>query len=195
MLDAKTAENYRKHLTPIAGSKPLLLLELGAGDGRQAEWWLENLLYGLTDRYLGLDRHWENSPGVEAAARKRLSKYNGKAVLATWAQLDCNTAELWAILHGFGGPDIVHLLPSRDHTASQIHEDLLATWQLLRVGGVLIQSGYRPRGRRHRSLVVQDTLDEFFRTHTSHPAAGCALDNRAPEILAMNHQAIIRKKE
>ena len=157
-----------------------MFVDLGVGDGERGEWLLDNILVGLHDRYVGLDS-WKSHPEQEDQARRRLGRFGENAVLL-------RNLEIMEILcvdsprHYLVKPGI-DMLHCADigNTWVCYGLDMMAAFLMMTVGGLLIVSDYRQKGRR-KNPALQQAADGFARSASD-----------KIEIVVRNSQAIYRK--
>ncbi len=130
-------KDWEKHLVPEAGRFPRqTLLELGAGEGRSAVWFLDNVLPLADSRYIGIDC-WgtsRRSARAEDRCRRALAPYRGKAALCK------GPIEMY--LPMLEGPYHVVYIDAAKDTESVVHYSELV-WPMVAPGGLVIWADYR----------------------------------------------------
>lgn len=124
---------WQRILKPYAGRKNVRYLEIGVFEGRSLFWMLENVLTHPQSRAVALDAFW---PSYEPTFLSNLEKsgvaYKVKIVKGL------SRFELRQLpVHSF---DIIYVDAS--HTADNTLSDMVLSWDLLKVGGLMIIDDY-----------------------------------------------------
>lgn len=165
---------WQQYVVPLRGATdgPLHLLEIGVYDGRSACWWLDNLLTGPYDRYVGIDpfdkslmQHPRRMSGIEDRARANLATYGAKATIIKAKSQDVLTANsLYAHLIPSWRFDVVYI--DGDHELPGVMDDTVAVWPLVKTGGIVIWDDYIG-GKRYgpRRFQIRDAIAPFLLNH------------------------------
>lgn len=169
---------WKEYLVPLRQSLtgPMRLLEIGIFEGRAACWFLDNVLTGPADLYVGIDP-WEidvmdarrfprNDEGeqklrdVEARGRGNLAVYGSKAQIIK--------ARSWDALH-YQAPWLDRMAARTFHAAyidgvhglGPVALDTLNVWPLIEPGGIIIWDDYR-RPKPKREPQIFQALEPFL---------------------------------
>jgi predicted O-methyltransferase YrrM len=132
---------WKKMLAPFAGKPDVRYLEIGILEGRSFLWALEHVLTHPTSHATGidisiLDRMRSNVEKSGAAERVRLVEGSSKRELRRLP---------------FDSFDIIYIDGS--HAADDVLSDAVLSWELLKVGGILIFDDYEYDG----SFIAEDS--------------------------------------
>ena len=128
---------WTKVLEPFKGRPDVRYMEIGAYEGRSVVWMLENILTNPSSRVTGIDifdgpykeRYFANLERTGASAKV--------TTITGYSQLALRELPLDSF-------DIVYVDGS--HLKSDVLEDAVLSWRLLRAGGVMIFDDYRWAG-------------------------------------------------
>ena len=173
--------SWAKLLSDFKGKPGINYLEIGTFEGRSALWMLENILTHPTARLTIIDVFGENNYSTFTSNVNLSGEANKFTILSGFSthrirELSFNSIDL-AYIDG-SGKGIVML------------SDLVNTWNLLKVDGVIICSRYSLNERLRRALNLQpgdpgphEAIDAFLKLY-----------NPYITILAFQeHQVFIRK--
>ena len=140
--------SFDKHLNEFKGKPGINYLEIGTFEGRSALWMLENILTHSTSRLTIIDVFAENNYETFVANVNLSGEPSKFTILSGFSahrlrELPFNSFNL-AYVDG-SGKGIV------------MFSDLVSTWNLLKVGGVIICSRYSLSERLKNALNLQPT--------------------------------------
>ena len=167
---------WTRVLAPYAGRPETHYLEVGVFEGRSAIWMLNNILTHPTSTLTGIDLF----PGdlkERYLANLQLAGAAGKAITITGrSQVELRNLkpDSYDIIYIDGG-----------HTADMVLADAVLSWDLLKVGGLLIFDDYRWKREEYPAEVRPGVSIESFIT---------AYRNFL-ELVHLDYQAIVRKTE
>lgn len=150
-------------LAEFQGQANLQYLEVGLYEGGSALWMLENILTDPTARLTGLDLFYDDYRYVDFKGHKEvfysnleLSGFQEKAtIIEGFSQVELRDLPLDSY-------DIIYIDGSHDE--SDCLEDLILSWRLLKVGGMLICDDYMMEGLEAPHLAI-DTFNFFYGDH------------------------------
>ena len=167
---------WTRVLAPYAGRPETHYLEVGVFEGRSAIWMLNNILTHPTSTLTGIDLF----PGdlkERYLANLELSGVAHKAITITGrSQVELRNLkpDSYDIIYIDGG-----------HTGDMVLADAVLSWDLLKVGGLLIFDDYRWKMEEYPAEVRPGVSIQAFIT---------AYRNYL-ELVHLDYQAIVRKKE
>jgi len=167
-------ESWRRHLNALAGEAGIRFLEIGSYEGRSALWFLEHVLTDPTSTITCVDAFLE--PEAEARFDHNV-RASGHAARVTKIK-GKSEAVLGTLSPGF---DTVYV--DGCHEAFNVLMDAMASWVLLKPGGVLIFDDYawdQHRPPMDRPQVAIDLFLDVLRADV--------------EVLHKDYQVIVRKK-
>lgn len=169
-FQTRAKANFEEHLVPRYAGKPCRYLEIGVWRGDSLVWMMAAVLTHwksrawAVDPWLPLRRHptlppmWtaEDMESHFLRARKRLRQFGKRCKLvrsmsSVWLR-HVNLPPHWF--------DIVYI--DGDHYGPALLDDIVLTWPLLKIGGVLVIDDYRTaRKKQHQ---VRETVDAVMET-------------------------------
>lgn len=168
---SRHVRTWRRHLRCMQGKPHLRMLEIGSWEGRSTCWFLRNILSHPTARVTCVDT-FAGAP-IELAHHKHLRD----ATPTIEAFFDHNVRFLGARrrVRKMKGRsrEILRLLPLRhfdlvyidgSHLATDVLLDAALSWDLLKVGGIMIFDDYRWKcagNRRNPLLTPRPAIDAF----------------------------------
>ncbi len=167
---------WTRVLQPYAGRPDIHYLEVGVFEGRSAIWMLNNILTHPTSTLTGMDLF----PGdlkERYLANLELAGAAHKAITITGrsqVELRGLKPDSYDIIYIDGG-----------HTGDMVLADAVLSWDLLKVGGLLIFDDYRWKMEEYPAEVRPGVSIQSFIT---------AYRNYL-ELVHLDYQAIVRKKE
>ena len=189
MALGERVKDWRRHIVPYRQelTGQMRLLEIGVYEGGSASWWLDNVLTGPSDRYVGIDP-WSikcASPKafpdtdesrsrmqkIEDVARKRREPYGDKVTRAKACSQDVFRPDSkYRSLCPFRDFHVVYIDGS--HKPRDVVTDSVYVWPRVVPGGFVIWDDYRrtevPRRIQvHRSIapfleIVRDQCDVLW---------------------------------
>lgn len=181
---------WEKYLSEFRGKPDLKFLEVGSYEGRSACWLLDNILTGDRSTIECCDL-FEGCGAQGAWSKELYDRYNMTEVLSNF--LD-NTKEYGnrvklhigisqEILRGMGSvPEFDFIYIDGSHIASDVLEDAVLSFRLLKSGGI---------------MVLDDYTWEFFDSPLRHPKLGVdafmSVYSGQFDLLHKDQQVILRK--
>lgn len=173
---------WEQSLAGFRGRSGLRYLEIGVYEGRSLLWMLDNVLTAEDARATGIDPFLE--PGTEERFRANLAKSgHGEKVelIVGYSQIEMKRLEPDSY-------DVIYVDGS--HTADDVLADAVLSWQLLRVGGLVIFDDYRWSGTGGPG---RRPLPAELRPQVAVDAFVTAYRNEV-EIVHRGYQMILRKQ-
>ena len=168
---------WRKVLAEYRGKPNLRYLEIGVYEGRSLFWMLENVLTDPTCRATGIDFFFNSGAKTRFYENLELSGQPQKV-----SMLEGLSDEILAQLLGNKDQyDLIYVDGS--HAAEDVLFDLIMSWRLLKVGGLLLLDDYGmtpDRSAENRPMVA---IDAFITAHRN-----------SIEIVHHAYQVVIRKR-
>jgi len=160
--------NFTNHLLPLAGQK-LNYLEIGSWEGASILWMMENVLTNGRSRAWVVDPYganWQYGKEEMDARYMRLSKTlkerYGRVRVKFYRQF--SSVFLRAFPNGKHWFDVIYI--DGDHQGLAVLDDLVLSWPLLKIGGILVLDDYEYRRKRspiHVKAIADFWLKEFGR--------------------------------
>jgi len=170
---------WELQLASFVGRPEIHYLEIGVFEGRSMLWALDHVLTHSSSQATGID------PQILEVLESNLEKSShGKRVrmIKGSSQIELRRLPLDSF-------DIIYIDGS--HTADDVLADAVLSWDLLKVGGVLIFDDYEwdgsfitREGPMPASVVPRAAIDAFLSTYANEI-----------ELLHQAHQVIVRKRE
>lgn len=179
---------WEQFLQPLKGMPDLRILEIGSGEGRSTCWLLENIAIDLAARITCIDP-FEGSAEQEGLINQSMLKTVEQRF--DWNIEKTGTPEKVRKVVGTSQTVLRSLIPNTYHLAyingsqiaSDVLEDALLTWRLVKMGGLLIFEDYE---FVCASEVAEDppkvAIDAFLN-----------LFKRKIKLLYQSHQVILEK--
>jgi hypothetical protein len=169
---------WKKVLEPFQGKPGLNYLEVGSYEGRSMIWMMENVLTDPTARATAVDLFDGPFKDKFAANIERCGAGAKVTSIAGYSQVVLRTLPLDAF-------DIIYIDGS--HAKSDVLEDTVLSWRLLKVGGLMIFDDYL---NAERSRYVEGEFE--CPKMAIDPFVQC-FEGRC-EVLHNEYQLVIRKK-
>lgn len=136
-------DTWKKQLAHLKGKEGVLVIELGAYEGRATTWLLDNILTGKGSVLIAVDT-WEGSEehkDIDMKAVKQrfddnVEQFNGEATLSKYA----GTTSSFLIDNAYLEADMIYIDAS--HQANDVLSDAVLSDNLLKPGGLLIFDDY-----------------------------------------------------
>ena len=196
--------SWTKYLAPFKGRPGLQALEIGGYEGRDTIWLLRNILtdqsahitvvdpFDLLTGDLALDKERKLvpvSPSADmAAVEMRFDSNIESAGFSSRVTKIKGFSQRELRLLPFNQFDIIYIDGS--HLAKDVLLDAVLSWDLLKLGGLLIFDDYGWGGTRGAEFIEKGSRDE-----TPAPAIDAFLDVFAPylTVIQKEYQVIVRK--
>ncbi|MEM0897383.1 MAG: class I SAM-dependent methyltransferase [Verrucomicrobiota bacterium] len=127
--------SWEKHLEPLAGKENIRLLEIGSFEGRSAIWFLDHIFTHPSSSIVCLDCF---ESGVEDAFDRNIAA-SGRAHRITKVK-ETSDSYLGRITNSGLAFDLIYVDGS--HEAVHVLFDSMASWSLLKPGGIMILDDY-----------------------------------------------------
>jgi predicted O-methyltransferase YrrM len=174
--------SWKEVLGPLSGKPGLHYLEIGVYEGRSLFWMLDNVLTHPSSRATGIDPFLDKKSERIFHANLRKSGHADRVTVV----VGFSQAELRKLpLDSF---DVVYIDGS--HTADDVLADATQSFDLLRVGGLMIFDDYRWTGTQRGRVPLPPEL----RPQVAINAFVTAYRNRI-EVVHRGYQLILRKRE
>ena len=167
---------WNKLLHPLKEKPNIHYLEIGSYEGRSAVWMLENILTHSSAKLTGIDifpgdlkqRYLSNIK--KSGSSQKVITITGKSQI----ELKKLPAESFDIIYIDGS-----------HKADDVLADTVLSWNLLKIGGILIFDDYSwKRNEFPKHLRPEIAIDSFINAYSNHI-----------EIMHKGYQVFLRKKE
>jgi len=176
----KVAGNWARVLKDYAGKPNLTYLEIGVFEGRSVMWMLENILTDPSSKVTAIDvfmGDYEQTFDANVAASgvaERITKIKGPSQKE---------------LRAMSGVEFDFIYIDGSHTADDVLADAVMSWDLLKVGGILIFDDYEWKGRPKGGVLPMElrprvAVDMFVTAHRGEL-----------ELVHRDYQVIVRKVE
>lgn len=174
--------SWEEALGPFAGKPDLRYLEIGVYEGRSLLWMLDNVLTHSGARATGIDPFLDKKSELLFRANLEKSGHAGKVtVIVGFSQTELRKLPLDSF-------DVVYIDGS--HTADDVLADATLSFDLLRVGGLMIFDDYRWTGTQRGRTPLPPEL----RPQVAINAFITAYRNRV-EVVYRGYQLMLRKRE
>jgi len=174
--------SWEEALGPLAGKPDLRYLEIGIYEGRSLLWMLDNVLTHPGARATGIDPFLDKKSELLFRANLEKSGHAGKVtVIVGFSQTELRKLPLDSF-------DVVYIDGS--HTADDVLADATLSFDLLRVGGLMIFDDYRWTGTQRGRTPLPPEL----RPQVAINAFVTAYRNRV-EVVYRGYQLMLRKRE
>jgi predicted O-methyltransferase YrrM len=173
---------WEEVLGPLSGKPDLRYLEIGVYEGRSLLWMLDNVLTHPSARATGIDPFLDEKSKTLFRANLEKSGHAGKVTLIVgFSQVELRKLPLDSF-------DVVYIDGS--HTADDVLSDATQSFDLLRVGGLMIFDDYRWTGTQRGRTPLPPEL----RPQVAVNAFVTAYRNRV-EVVHRGYQLMLRKRE
>ena len=164
---------WARHILPLQEYFPTIrLLEIGVFEGMSACWWLDNLLTGPNDFYLGIDP-WNAAvmrgpftqqptmDKVHATAVESLKPYGGKARLYHGTSVEAfrPAPEIESLLLP-GSFEVAYI--DGVHEPGGVTFDSVNAWSVVRPGGIIVWDDWNLGNPRSKPHPMDVFLRNFF---------------------------------
>lgn len=166
--------NWEKELKHLVGKENLNFLEIGSFEGRSACWLLQNVLTHSTSRITCIDTFPE---GLESSFNNNIFRINRVS------NVDKRIGESQSILRALPLNFYDFIYIDGSHKASDVLEDAVISWRLLKQAGILIFDDYEWAGATLLTDKPKLAIDAFLRCFQGQY-----------DVLHKQRQVIIRKR-
>jgi len=138
---------WREHLVPLFKDKPTRMLEIGVWEGRSAIWFLNNLLTHERSTYRGVDSY-ESREEIQRDGHVSAMR-NAQVNLKPYdkAEVVVERSALFLAGNYANRQEYDLIRVDGSHRADHALLDITLSWQLLKVGGVILIDDYDPSGK------------------------------------------------
>jgi predicted O-methyltransferase YrrM len=173
---------WEEVLGPLSGRPDFRYLEIGVYEGRSLLWMLDNVLTHPSSRATGIDPFLEKkSEGIFRANLEQSGHAERVTVIVGYSQVELRKLPLNSF-------DVVYIDGS--HTADDVLSDATSSFDLLRIGGLMIFDDYRWTGTQRGRTPLPPEL----RPQVAINAFVTAYRNRV-EVVHRGYQLMLRKRE
>ncbi|MFQ5416478.1 MAG: class I SAM-dependent methyltransferase [Myxococcota bacterium] len=168
--------HWKRFLKPYMGKPDLRYLEIGVFEGRSAVWMVENVLTEPSSELVAIDI-FTVPPDLEERYRANLERsgFKGKAVTIKGRSQQMLQALPLASF------DIIYVDGS--HTLDDVFTDMVLSWELLKIDGIMILDDYRWKWQLAEDLKPKGAIDAFLNAFW-----------KRVQIVHNGYQLVIRKK-
>lgn len=181
-FDIAGKNNFEKFLMEFKGKSGLSFMEIGSFEGRSTLWLLENILTSPDSRITCVDTFegsgYYKTDGIstenlEGRFRENVKNHLSKVTIRKGFSQNV----VRGIIENF---DFIYVDGS--HTAYDTLEDMILTWRILKVGGIMIVDDYKWNRFQDPHLCPQLGIDAFI-----------SVFEGKYELLLKEYQVILRK--